>query len=232
MTVGQLASGVAHELGTPLNVIAARAAMLAEGEASVDETKDYARVIGEAADRMTKIIRQLLQFARRKGPRRAPTDLGALVRDALELLEPLAAKRAVELRLDAGAEDAVVDVEVGQIQQVVTNLVMNAMQAMPAGGTVDVAIRTERTTPPADVGGAERDCVCLCVEDRGSGIAPEHLPHIFEPFFTTKDVGEGTGLGLAVTYGIIRDHGGWITVESTPREKTIFAVCLPRPAAP
>jgi signal transduction histidine kinase len=226
MTVGQLASGIAHELGTPLNVISARATMLARGEASDSETKDYARVIVDAAERMTKIIRQLLQFARRKGPQKAPTDVAAPIREVLDLLRPLARKKSVELAMESDGE-MIADVEAGQIQQVVTNLVMNGIQAIAKGGRVDVALTTKRATPPADVGGGERKCICLRIEDTGEGIDAEDLTHIFEPFFTTKDVGEGTGLGLAVTYGIVRDHGGWITVESERDRGTTFEVFLP-----
>jgi len=235
-TVGKLASGVAHELGTPLNVVTARASMIASGDTTPQESVDYARVIVGAADRMTKIIRQLLQFARRKGPQRATTDMRALVRDALSLLEPLASKRGVDRRLAPGDDDATANVEVGQMQQVITNLVMNAIQATPGGGHVDVDLHVERAPPPVDVGGEDRECLCLRVRDTGPGIPPDVLPHVFEPFFTTKGVGEGTGLGLAVTYGIIRDHGGWIgAVESNldaPGRGAAFAVFLPRQASP
>ena len=106
--------------------------------------------------------------------------------------------------------------DAGQLQQVLTNLVMNGLQAMKRPGTVRVRAEHVRATPPADVGGPEADWVRLDVEDEGDGIAPEVLPHIFEPFFTTKDVGEGTGLGLSVSYGIVREHGGWIAVRSEP----------------
>ena len=226
-TVGTLASGVAHELGTPLNVVAARAAMIAAGEADPGESADYARVIVDAADRMTKTIRRLLQFARRGGVQKARRDLSELAKESLELMRPLANKRSVELHLVATQADASTNVDAGQIQQVITNLVMNAIQAMPGGGTVELRIRSGHGLPPADVGGAEIDYLCLGVRDDGAGISHENLPHIFEPFFTTKDVGEGTGLGLAVTYGIIREHGGWITVESTLGKGTTFCVFLP-----
>ncbi len=226
-TVGTLASGVAHELGTPLNVVAARAAMIATGEANPDESADYARVIVDAADRMTKTIRRLLQFARRGGAQKAKRDLSELAKESLELMRPLANKRSVQLQLAATRAEASTNVDAGQIQQVITNLVMNAIQAMRGGGTVELSIRSGRGLPPADVGGAEIDYLCLRVKDDGAGISPENLPHIFEPFFTTKDVGEGTGLGLAVTYGIVREHGGWITVESTLGKGTTFCVFLP-----
>lgn len=226
-TVGTLASGVAHELGTPLNVVSVRASMIATGEADPTECKEFARVIVAAADRMIATIRRLLQFARRDGLTRATCDLRTLVKESLELLQPLARKRSVALEFDPGADDARANVDAGQIQQVIANLIMNAVQAMPRGGTIEVALGAGRKTPPADVGGLETDVRWLRVTDHGDGIPPENLPHIFEPFFTTKDVGEGTGLGLAVTYGIIREHGGWITVESSPKTGSTFAVVLP-----
>ncbi len=229
-TVGKLASGLAHELGTPLNVVSARAGMIASGEATPDEARDYARVIAGASERMTRIIRQLMQFARRTGLQKAQEDVADLCRETMDLLRPLAKKRTVELELVIGTEDTRVSIDAAQVQQVLTNLVMNAMQAMPEGGTVTTSLSDEAVMPPAGMGEVATDCLCLEVRDDGAGIAKEHLPHIFEPFFTTKDVGEGTGLGLAVSYGIIRDHGGWITVDSAPGRGTTFRVHLPRNA--
>jgi signal transduction histidine kinase len=227
--VGTLASGVAHELGTPLNVVSARAEMVASGEASATEAREYARVIVSAADRMTKTIRRLLQFARREGLQKATRNVGELVKESLELLRPLAKRRSVVLELAPADDDTSASVDGGQIQQVITNLVMNAIQAMPQGGAVEVALGRGRALPPADISDGETDVLWLRVSDSGEGIEPEHLPHIFEPFFTTKDVGEGTGLGLAVTYGIIREHGGWIAVDSSPDSGTRFTVFLPIP---
>jgi signal transduction histidine kinase len=226
-TVGQLASGVAHELGTPLNVVLARAQMIASGDTTPEEAKEYASVVVAATERMAKIIRQLLQFARRKGPQRAPTDIRALVREVLDLLRPLSTKRGVSVVV-AGSDDGTkANVEVGQLQQVITNLVMNAVQATSAGGRVEVALTSQRARAP-EGDAPEQSCLCLRVKDTGAGIAAEHLPRIFEPFFTTKDIGEGTGLGLAVTYGIVRDHGGWITVDSAAGKGTTFSIFLPR----
>ncbi|MGH7439958.1 MAG: sensor histidine kinase, partial [Polyangiaceae bacterium] len=120
-------------------------------------------------------------------------------------------------------------VDAAQIEQALTNLVVNAVQATPAdpGGVVEVSVNVERAVPPPDHTGAEGEWVAVRVRDRGEGIAPEHLAHVFEPFFTTKDVGTGTGLGLSVTYGIVNDHGGWMTVESQPGIGTTFALFLP-----
>ncbi len=228
-TVGKLASGVAHELGTPLNVVGARARMIAEGEANADEAREYAGVIVGATERMTRTIRQLMQFARRGRVEKAPRDLRELARETLELLRPLAQKRSVTLELAEGGPDTTASVDGGQIQQVVTNLTMNAIQAIAGGGRVDLSFARERVQVPAEVGSGEASVLCLRVRDTGSGIDPEHLQHVFEPFFTTKDVGEGTGLGLAVAYGIIREHGGWIAVDSRVGRGTTFSVFLPSP---
>lgn len=226
-TVGKLASGVAHELGTPLNVVSARARMIADGEATAEESREYAGVIVGATERMTKTIRQLMQFARRGRVEKSRRDLRELARETLELLRPLAVKSKVDLDLAEGSLDATVSVDGAQIQQVITNLTMNAVQAMPEGGKVELSLAREQVRAPAEAGGEVTSALCLRVRDTGKGITPEHLQHVFEPFFTTKDVGEGTGLGLAVAYGIIREHGGWIAVDSRVGRGTTFSVFLP-----
>ena len=227
MTVGKLASGIAHELGTPLNVIGARAGMVADGETTLTESVDYARIIVQACDQMTRIIRQLLDFARPRGPERATEDVRRIARNTLSLLDPIAAKKGVTLALREAEAPATAELDAGQIQQVVTNLVVNAVQAMNGPGTVAVAVTRERAAAPQALGGASTDCVCVRVRDEGSGIAPEHLAHVFEPFFTTKDVGQGTGLGLSVAYGIVREHRGWMDVRSTVGQGSEFLVYLP-----
>jgi two-component system, NtrC family, sensor kinase len=230
MTVGKLASGIAHELGTPLNVVEARAAMIAAGETTPTEAREYAQIIVDAAGRMTRIIKQLLEFARRKGPQKKPQELVALVRRTLDLLRPIASKKQVVLALEDGHARPV-DVDPNQFEQVVLNLVVNAIQSMQHAGTIQVCISEQIATPPADVqeelGSAARPFVCVGIRDEGAGILAEHVSHVFEPFFTTKDVGEGTGLGLSVAYGIVRDHGGFIDVTSHVGKGTEFRVHLP-----
>ncbi len=225
-TVGQLASGVAHELGTPLNVIGARAKMIAGGEVTGDDVPANARIIAEQSVRMTTIIRQLLDFSRRRGPRLATIRLDRLVRGTLAMLSALIARRRVTTVVEEpdGPLDALADEH--QLQQALTNLVLNAIQAMPGGGTLRVSLRRVRATPPADHGGAPGEYLAIVVEDEGTGIDPETLPHIFEPFYTTKGVGEGTGLGLSVSYGIVRDHGGWIDVVTTAGRGSRFTIFL------
>jgi two-component system, NtrC family, sensor kinase len=226
-TVGKLASGVAHELGTPLNVVLGRARMIASGEAEGDETQECARIITRQVQHMTDIIRQLLDFARRRTPRRAPEDLAELVAQTLQLLQPLAVRRGIVLAFEASGP-VNLEVDAGQIQQALTNLVVNGLQAMTRSGTLRVRLGHARAVPPADLGGPEAEWVRLDVMDEGEGISPEALPRIFEPFFTTKKIGEGTGLGLSVSYGLIRDHGGWISVSSEPGRGSCFSIFLPQ----
>jgi signal transduction histidine kinase len=155
-------------------------------------------------------------------------DVEGLVRQTVELLAPIAEARDVRLETadpPAGAVRAFLDA--GQIQQVLTNLVMNAIQASPAGATVRVRAVAGRAVPPGAEAG-ERDCVLLEVVDEGEGIDPEHREHLFDPFFTTREVGSGTGLGLSIVHGIVAEHGGWIDVESRPGEGSRFSVHLPR----
>ena len=226
MTVGKLASGIAHELGTPLNVISGRAQMIALGEVGASELAANAQVIVDQSQRIAGIIRQLLDFARRRGASRSRLELGSVLRQTASLLGPMAEKRRAEIAVASDAELRA-DVDAGQLQQALTNLCVNGLQAMSHGGTLRLGLRRARVTPPPDVGGPEVEVACIDVIDQGAGIAPEVLPHIFEPFFTTKDVGEGTGLGLAVTYGIVREHGGWIDVSTELGRGTRFTVNLP-----
>jgi two-component system, NtrC family, sensor kinase len=230
-TVGTLASGIAHELGTPLNVVSGRAKMIATAEVKGEEVADSGRIIVDQVDRIAKIIRQLLDFARRRAPDRGRHALIPLAEQTLTLLKPMATKKQVELGLEAG-DDIEADVDVGQLQQALTNLVVNGIQAMPAGGNLQVRVSRRRLVPPVETGGAESDYAVLSVRDQGVGIGAESVWRVFEPFYTTKDVGEGTGLGLSVAYGIARDHGGWIAVESQIDRGSNFSLFVPlvRPA--
>jgi len=225
-TVGQLASGVAHELGTPLNVIAGRAKMIAQRIVEGDDVLDNARIVAEQAARITTIIRQLLDFSRRRGPSLGAHDLRPIAARTAELLGSMARKRGVTLSVEKPDAALPAEVDPAQLQQVLTNLVLNGLQAMPEGGHLTIRVGRHHAVPPADLGGDAADFAAITVEDEGAGIAPENLTHIFEPFFTTKDVGEGTGLGLSVAWGIVRDHGGWIDVESEPGRGSRFTVLL------
>jgi len=210
-TVGRLASGVAHELGTPLNVISGRAGMIARGNLSSSEIMENANTIKGQSDRITTIIRQLLDFARRRSTRKGSVDLRQMIRRTLDLIAPLGRKQKVEFSF-AGDDHALakVTVDAEQIQEVLINILTNALQAMPQGGKVEVVVRREHARPPEGHEGSEGEYFCICVQDEGQGVPKENMPHVFEPFFTTKDTGKGTGLGLSIAYGIVREHGGWI----------------------
>src|SRR6266404_4476093 len=225
-TVGRLAAGIAHELGTPLNVIAGRAGRIAAAEGGRGQSADYARIIQEQATRMTAVIRQLLDFSRRQGPKPGLCNLRTLASRTIDLLAPLAEKQGVTLELKSPEGLLPVRVDPSQIQQAFANVVMNGIQAMPGGGRLLVSIEPTEARRPSDASGRTGQYLRVTVEDQGRGIGAEALPHIFEPFFTTKDVGEGTGLGLSVVHGIVTDHGGWIDVESEPGRGTRVAIFL------
>jgi signal transduction histidine kinase len=213
--IGTMAAGVAHELGTPLGVIAGSAEFLETDQLEPARVRELGRMIGDQARRMTTIIRHLLEFGRRGGARRAEVDLDEIVGATVEMMGATARKHGVELRVTPSGS-LVARVNASEIEQVLTNLVLNAVQASPAGGVVVVR---------ASVRG---DRAAIAIEDRGGGIAADALPRIFDPFFTTKGVGAGTGLGLSVSYGIVRDHGGAIEVESELGRGSVFTVLLPR----
>ncbi|MEA2697186.1 MAG: two-component system, NtrC family, sensor kinase, partial [Myxococcales bacterium] len=183
-TVGQLASGVAHELGTPLNVVAGYAKMITSAEGTPGEDRDSARIIAEQASRMTAIIRQLLDFARGGKPQLHTGELAVVAGRTVSMLAHLATQRHVELQIQPMPQGARVRMDEGQMQQVITNLVLNAIQAMPDGGRIDISLEEARASRPGQPA-SQRDCVCLSIADQGAGMAPDVMAHIFEPFFTT-----------------------------------------------
>jgi len=227
-TVGKLASGIAHELGTPLNVVAGRAKMIATAEVTGDQATQSARTIADQAAKMTNIIRQLLEFARRREPRKMPCDLADLCSKTRDLLLPLADRRGVRCLIGAPDGDTRIDADPVQLQQVVTNLVVNAIHSMPSGGSVFLSAGTRGAVAPPDGGRRIGPCAFIAIRDEGTGISAEILPRVFEPFFTTKEIGEGTGLGLSLAYGIVRDHGGWIDIDTTLGVGSTFTMYLPR----
>jgi signal transduction histidine kinase len=229
-TVGRLASGVAHELGTPINVIAGRARMITQAQPEdADEIVQHARIIGEQTDRITAIIRQLLTFARNQPKPREQLDPRSLVDETVALLTPLARKRDVTLRIDDDGRCGRAHLGRSEMQQVLTNLIVNAIQASESGGQVLVRAHSEtRDSPASSIGLRRRHCLCFDVEDEGGGISAEDLERIFDPFFTTKEIGQGTGLGLSIAHGLVREAGGWIDVQTVVGKGSCFTVCLPQ----
>jgi len=237
-SVGKLAAGLAHELGTPLNVITARAKALARTPAEPAEVERQAAIIARQAERVAGIVRQLLDFSRRRAPHMAPVDVADAARAVAQLLGPGAGKADVAIHVAAALDLPKVTADAAQLEQVLVNLVLNAVQATPGGGEVRIAIDRATERPPRDLDtpapfvrgtplGAPVDVVRISVVDEGIGIARDHLPQLFDPFFTTKAPGEGTGLGLPVAWGIVREHGGWFDVASVEGEGSRFTVHLP-----
>lgn len=231
-TVGKLASGVAHELGTPLNVVSGRAGLIAGGNLSAEDVVSSARTIQSEAGRMTEIVRQLLNFSRRTPPKRSSCSPVALVRTTVSLMEPIIRKRNANVRIvDQIPESIQIPLDAARMQQVLSNLLMNALLSRDDGVEVTIKLESAEARSPEDPEQKPIRCIRVSVSDNGSGISAQDLPHIFEPFFTTRDVGQGTGLGLSIAYGIVAEHDGWMTADSNPDEGTVLTVFLPLQAA-
>lgn len=224
-TVGTLSSSIAHELGTPLNVLLLRGQALVDADVDEKERIATGRTIVSQVQKMNGIVRQLLDFSRREPAARERLSLESVARRALDLLASLARRSGVTARVEVD-QAAEVDGDAGQLEQAITNLVMNAVQAMPRGGTLTLRVGAREATAPGGL--RSLDAATLAVEDAGMGMDPETLRRVFEPFYTTKPAGDGTGLGLSVTCGIAEDHGGWVEATSTPGSGSTFTILLPR----
>jgi PAS domain S-box-containing protein len=221
-SIGVLAAGVAHEINNPLNSVSLYAEALLrrigeeEGaDAHPDIFKDYLAVIVREAHRCKGIIESLLSFSRRSDGSMGPVDLNPLVKEVLELVRHKARYEAVEMLEDLVNGLPFVCGDPAGLRQVILNLTMNALQAIEGRGQVVISTRSEE------------EGVTLCVRDSGCGIPQELLDQIWAPFFTTKPVGQGLGLGLSLTYNIVRKHGGEIVVDSEPGRGSVFTVRLP-----
>ena len=227
-TLGRLASSVAHELGTPLNVIELRAQMIASGTtASIIDARHDATVIVEQTQRMTRIIGEVLSFARRRPRKMKSVNVIDVVRSAVALSAQTAKQRNVSVRLDMPATPVDIQGDPDKLLQIVLNLVINGAQAM-SGGELTISVRDERRVPESNPHGSDEPYACIDVIDHGVGIPKESLPRIFEPFFSTKSAEEGTGLGLSIAQGIAKEHDGWISVASEPGHGASFSVYLPK----
>ena len=214
--VGELVAGVAHEVNNPLSSISAFAQLLLRDGTLTPQQRESIEVIRGETTRASQVVKDLLAFARRSEPQSAPLDLNGVVGRTVRMRQYQFSEASVRVESDLAADLPSVMGDARQLQQVCLNLLTNAVQAMsPGGGTLRV--RTYQTN----------DLVRLEVADTGPGIAVDARAHIFEPFFTTKKEGEGTGLGLSVSYGIITTHGGTIEVVATGPAGTTFRVTLP-----
>jgi signal transduction histidine kinase len=216
---GKLAAGLAHEVGTPLNIISGRAEFTLRNMSADDPNREDIEAIIKQIDRISRVISGLLDVVRPEVPKLEPLVVGDVVGELVPLLRHAARQRGVALETSTRDEQLRVRGDAPQLQQVLMNLVVNAFEATPSGGRVTIS-----TTPSVR---DSRPGVGLVVSDSGMGIAPELLPRLFEAFFTTKSRGQGTGLGLAICRDIAKAHGGELTVESRPGEGASFTLWLP-----
>ncbi|RDJ27868.1 PAS domain-containing sensor histidine kinase [Bosea caraganae] len=228
--VGQLAGGIAHDFNNVLQVIINASEFLLASHRPTDPSFPDIMQIKQNAYRAAALVRQLLAFSRRQTLRPQVLELGDVLSDLSLMLKRVVADK-VALDVRQGRDLWPVKADLGQLEQVIVNLAVNARDAMPDGGKLAVRTRNvsaeecaglgQQALPPADY-------VLLEVEDSGTGIPAEHLDKIFEPFFTTKEVGKGTGLGLSMVYGIVKQTGGFVFVDSTIGQGTTFRIFLPR----
>ena len=219
-SIGQLVSGVAHELNNPLTSIAGLTELLLERDAP-DLPREHLRVIHDQAERAGRIVRNLLTFARKGLPEQAAVDLNDVATRTTLLIVYELQLHGIELESALSPEPIVVLGDRYELQQVLLNLVTNAVQAvsgLPPGRARRIRVMTER----------HEDEAVLRVWDSGSGVPPHLVPHLFTPFFTTKGPGEGTGLGLSLSYGLVKAHGGLLAYEAPAEGGAEFRMTLPR----
>jgi two-component system NtrC family sensor kinase len=221
--VGRLAAGVVHEINNPLATISACAEALEsriedgafEESPALDDLREYLGLIRSEAFRCKSITTGLLDFSRTRTAQHVLLDLADVINSSAKLLVHQQRDGKIDLRVETADNLPLVFGDPGQLQQAIITLATNAVDAMPSGGVLTISSRREGNT------------LLIEVSDTGVGIAPENIAKIFEPFFTTKEVGKGTGLGLAVCYGILTEHGGSLDVQSAPEVGTTFTISLP-----
>lgn len=218
-SVGKLAAGVAHEINNPLGGILNCLYNIRKGTLAPGRQEEYLMYMEDGLRRAQKIVRQLLDFSQQHEPEFTMSEINVLIDRVLVLTNHAIVEKGLHLEKDLAEDLPSLFVDPHMIEQVITNLLLNAIQATQQGGTI-----TLRTKLAGDMCEIE-------VADTGSGIAPDVRPHIFDPFFTTKRTGEGTGLGLSVSLGIVERHGGQLSVESEEGQGTLFTITLPCSAA-
>jgi two-component system NtrC family sensor kinase len=221
-SIGKLAGGVAHEINNPLTGIFTFTHMLLRRKDIPEEVRSDLETIAQETERVRKIVKGLLDFSRQTELDREPTDVNRLVRFSISLVENQALIKGVNLSFEAGEGLPMITLDRNQMQSVLLNIIINALDATDPGGSITITSGIGVSTSKPGQNGIE----ILCT-DTGCGISPENLNKLFDPFFTTKDVGHGTGLGLSVSYGIVERHGGTIWVQSKIGKGSTFKVWLP-----
>lgn len=216
--MGQLSAGIAHELNNPLGVITMYSSILMDEAPEGAPVRDDLKLIVEQADRCKKIVSGLLNFARKNQVNLSETDVVKFLQHSINsIIKP----DNITINIEPAIQDPIAALDIDQMMQVLTNLEKNAVEAMPAGGQLTVSVE------------GDKEEISFLVKDTGTGIAKENMDKLFTPFFTTKEMGKGTGLGLALIYGIVKMHKGKIHVDSNDDPAagptgTTFRITLPR----
>lgn len=221
-SIGRLAAGVAHEINNPLTGVLTYTHMLLRRKDLGDEIRSDLQTIAESTERVRKIVKGLLDFSRQTKLDKELTDVNRLVHSTILLMEDQALIRGVSIKFNPGEELPMITLDRNQIESVLINLIINALDASEPGDSINVYTATGLSASETGQKGVE-----ITVADTGCGIPPEDLDKLFDPFFTTKEVGQGTGLGLSVSYGIVQRHGGTLRVQSEAGKGTRFFVWLP-----
>jgi two-component system NtrC family sensor kinase len=219
-SVGRLAAGVAHEINNPLTGVLTFTHMLLRREDINEEIREDLQTIADSTERVRRIVKGLLDFSRQTKIEPEPTDLNALIEQTLPLVANQALVKGVIFCFDPGKDIPLRTLDRSQVQSVLLNIILNAIDATDKGGHINIYTRLS-------AGPRQTKAIEVEISDAGCGVPPEHLDKLFDPFFTTKEVGKGTGLGLSVSQGIIERHGGTIRVQSTIGQGSIFTICFP-----
>ena len=219
-SVGRLAAGVAHEINNPLTGVLTFTHMLLRREDINEEIREDLQTIADATERVRMIVKGLLDFSRQTKIEPEPTDLNTLIEQTIPLVDNQSLVKGVIFCFDPGKDIPLRTLDRSQIQSVLLNIILNAIDATDKGGHINIYTRLS-------AGPRQTKTIEVEISDSGCGISPEHLDKLFDPFFTTKEVGKGTGLGLSVSQGIIERHGGTIRVQSTVGQGSIFTICFP-----
>lgn len=218
-SLGKLAAGVAHEINNPLTAVLTFTHLILKKKDLSDDIRSDLEIVATQTERVRKIVKSLLDFSRQTTINPESLNINNLIEDSIGLMQNQALIKGVELTFTGAADLPALKVDRNQFQSVLINMIINALDATPPGGRIAIQTMQVETTTS---NGVE-----ITITDTGSGILPEHMDQLFDPFFTTKEVGQGTGLGLAVTAGIIEHHGGTIKVQSQPDKGTVFTIWIP-----
>ena len=227
--VGQLAAGVAHDFNNVLTVIQGHSTLLLTSRPPESSDRIPLQTIIAAADRAAKLVRQLLTFSRKQFVKMDSMDIRTTLLAISDIL-PRVLPESIVVTINAAADPLQIKADAGMMEQMLMNLALNARDAMPEGGRLTFGADVVEISPAFALNNQDARAgrfLCLSVADTGCGMTPDVLSHIFEPFFTTKPVGKGTGLGLATAYGIVKQHEGWVEVQSQPGQGSTFRVYIP-----